>query len=567
MRGTAGRLGSPRGPNAGGSKKQANEPGPRALDKLDPRSAGNNAMSRTPNIHPTASVDPSAHVDATARIGAECRVERDAIIERGATLEDGSWTGAWTRVGRNSQIGKHARIGYATTLQNGVRIGAFTRIGGEAIIGAEATIGQECELENNVKIHSDPESGERTGIGAGAALGAGTRVGQGSTVGERVSTQANVHIGPECTIGDDTAILRNVDLGTRTTVGRACLIDEGTVTQGSCRINAGASIGRGVTIGPLSEIGANSEIGQESELGAGCSIHGGSFIGERNRLGTAVKTTAKLVTMSGVQIGDRTELNHATVIGCDAQIGARTKSSNVELHITRRVQLSEAAPLPDGGRRPRPPSRGLGWRGAQCADAGRVLRPVGVGRLRCPGDGRSGGGLPEGAAGTRTARAGGLRPVSCRTPRGRARAGGDATPVASAPDARPPVANAPLTAGAGVPVEVARGSETGLDGVGRRLRAPRRGSGRRRIAGVATLLPRLGLEPEDLGAKLRLGARVGGLPLRTPVFRQLGPRAVSHGVRLAGANQTLPAQLAQVLIIDRIGACDVVVVEPGSALL
>ena len=99
--------------------------------------------------------------------------------------------------------------------------------------------------------------------------------------------------------------------------------------------------------------------------------------------------------------------------------GGAVRGADADRH--RRVQLSEAAPLPDGGRRPRTPSRGLGRRGAQCADAGRVLRPVGVGRLRtdCLGDGRLGGGLPEGAAGTRTARAGGLRPVSCRASRGR----------------------------------------------------------------------------------------------------------------------------------------------------
>ena len=68
---------------------------------------------------------------------------------------------------------------------------------------------------------------------------------------------------------------------------------------------------------------------------------------------------------------------------------------------------------------------------------------------------------------------------------------------------------------------------------------------------MATLLPRLGLEPADVGAKFRLGAFVGGLPLGAPVLRHLGPGAVGHGARLVGTNRTFPDQFVQMAIIDQ----------------
>ena len=94
-----------------------------------------------------------------------------------------------------------------------------------------------------------------------------------------------------------------------------------------------------------------------------------------------------------------------------------------------------------------------------------------------------------------------------------------------------PVANtALLAARAMVPLEVTGGFEAGLDGAARRL-GERRWSTRRGTGG-GIVVHCSGLEAGDVCVDLRLGALVGSPPLGTPVFRQLGPGAVSHGVRL-----------------------------------
>ncbi len=79
----------------------------------------------------------------------------------------------------------------------------------------------------------------------------------------------------------------------------------------SAVIAADASIGEGVSIGPLASVGAGVKIGPGTSIGAGCAI------GERVEIGARCLVHAHVTIYPDVRIGDEVILHSGCVLGAD----------------------------------------------------------------------------------------------------------------------------------------------------------------------------------------------------------------------------------------------------------
>lgn len=206
-------------------------------DSLRPQSSfGNDGISPSAVIHPTAHLEDGVVVDPLAVIGPDVEIGAGTVIGSNAVI------GAGVKIGRDCSIGIGASI-ICTLIGNNVIIHPGCRIGQDGY-------GFVPGPDGHMKI---PQTG-RVLIQNGVEIGAGTTIDRGAM--------------SDTVIGEGTKIDNLVQIGHNVVIGRHCIV----VSQSGV---AGSSIlGDGVVLAARIGVSDHAVIGDGAQIAARSSVVG-----------------------------------------------------------------------------------------------------------------------------------------------------------------------------------------------------------------------------------------------------------------------------------------------------
>jgi len=200
-------------------------------DALRPRSwCGNNGVSPSAVIDPTAHLEDGVIVDPLAVIGPDVEIGAGTVIGSGAVI------GASVRIGRDCNVGPGSSI-------------QFALIGNHVLIHPGCHIGQDgfgfvSAADGHTKV---PQTG-RVVVQHHVEIGAGSTIDRGSL--------------RDTVIGEGTKIDNQVQIGHNVTIGRHCLI------AGLCGLAGSLSLGDNVVLGAKVGLNNHIHIGEGAQVAA-----------------------------------------------------------------------------------------------------------------------------------------------------------------------------------------------------------------------------------------------------------------------------------------------------------
>jgi UDP-3-O-[3-hydroxymyristoyl] glucosamine N-acyltransferase len=204
-------------------------------DSLRPQSCfGNDGISPTAVIHPTASLEDGVIVDPLAVIGPDAEIGSGTVIGANAVI------GAGVKIGRDCSIGIGASI-LCSLIGNGVIIHPGCRIGQDGY-------GYLPGREGLIKV---PQTG-RVVIQHGVEIGAGTTVDRGGL--------------RDTVIGEGTKIDNLVQVGHNVVIGRHCIVVSQSGIAGSSVLGDGVVLGARVGVSDHARIGDGAQIAARSSV-------------------------------------------------------------------------------------------------------------------------------------------------------------------------------------------------------------------------------------------------------------------------------------------------------------
>lgn len=189
---------------------------------------GEEGVSGTAFVHPTARLEDGVVVECGAVVGAGAEIGSGTVIAPSAVV------GAGCRVGRNCSIGPHVSVQFAL-IGNDVILHPGVRIGQDGFGYAPSPVGMvKIPQIGRVIIQDRVEIGANTCVDRGAMDD--TVIGEGTKIDNLVQVGHNVHVGRHCIIVGQVAIAGSV------TIGDQVMIGGGTTIAGHLHIGSGAQI-------------------------------------------------------------------------------------------------------------------------------------------------------------------------------------------------------------------------------------------------------------------------------------------------------------------------------------